>query len=257
MSKNRTDSCPILRKETPIGTIPIESNACVWMRAGVISYRLCDRDFDCEHCLLDTALHQGKSEALKPTRDSGPVSNRLFPNDRQFSSAHSWVLELDETSVRVGVDALATWLAPEITAAILPVNDTYLERGEAAATLSVKGGKITIPAPISGRVLGRNELALACPELIGSAPFAAGWLIELALPQESKRKQMSRLLSGMEMEKLSRAHLHNFHRRIDAALAIRPARVGATLADGGESLSDPRAILGPTRYLKLLQELLT
>jgi len=32
------------------------SPACVWMRAGVIRFWLCDRDFDCEHCPLDAAL---------------------------------------------------------------------------------------------------------------------------------------------------------------------------------------------------------
>jgi len=32
------------------------SPACVWMRAGVIRFWLCDRDFDCENCPLDAAL---------------------------------------------------------------------------------------------------------------------------------------------------------------------------------------------------------
>ena len=29
---------------------------CVWMHAGVIRFRLCNRAFDCEHCPLDAAL---------------------------------------------------------------------------------------------------------------------------------------------------------------------------------------------------------
>ena len=32
---------------------------CVWMLAGVVSYRLCNRAFDCDHCPLDRALREG------------------------------------------------------------------------------------------------------------------------------------------------------------------------------------------------------
>lgn len=33
------------------------ARTCVWMDAGVLTFKLCDRDFDCEHCPLDAALH--------------------------------------------------------------------------------------------------------------------------------------------------------------------------------------------------------
>jgi hypothetical protein len=31
---------------------------CVWMLAGVVDYKLCDRQYDCEHCPLDSALRE-------------------------------------------------------------------------------------------------------------------------------------------------------------------------------------------------------
>jgi glycine cleavage system H protein len=228
------------------------------MSAGVLSYRLCDRAFDCEHCLLDKALHganSGASAAWTPG-EWGPSGYRLFPQDRHFSSAHTWALKLDADSVRVGVDALVAWLLSEATAIELPAVGTWLERGEVAATVIAKGGKLTIPAPISGRVVGHNEAAKSCPELVVSAPYGAGWLIDLDL-ECRKNKQFTELLCGPDMEMLSRAHLHNFHRRTDNLLAARPSRVGATMADGGKPLTDPRAMLGASRYLRLVQELLT
>jgi Glycine cleavage system H protein (lipoate-binding) len=243
----------------PLGTVPAESKECIWMSAGVLSYRLCDREFDCEHCLLDMALHGGDSGASASWTPGewGPSGYRLFPQDRHFSPAHTWVLELGSASVRLGVDALLAWLLSETTSVKLPAPNTWLERGEVAATLFAKGGKLTVPAPISGRVLGRNEAALGCPELVVSAPYGAGWLVDMAVEPGRRNKQFTRLLCGPDMEKLSRSHLHNFHSRTDALLAARPARVGATLADGGNALTDPRAMLGPARYLRLVQELLT
>ena len=233
------------------------------MRAGVLSYRLCERDFDCEHCLLDKALHGGNAGANTESSKAwtpgewGPSGYRLFPQDRHFSTAHTWVLQLGSTSMRLGVDALVAWLLSEASAIELPAVGTWLERGEVAATLLAKGGKLTIPAPISGQVLGHNEAAQSCPELVVSAPYGAGWLLDLAVEPSRRNKQFTQLLCGADMEKLSRSHLHNFHRRTDDLLAARPARVGATMADGGKALTDPRAMLGPARYLKLVQELLT
>lgn len=52
----------------------VESPArCVWMLAGVVSYRLCNRAFDCDHCPLDRALREG-------ARAAGPGLDRFaFP----------------------------------------------------------------------------------------------------------------------------------------------------------------------------------
>ena len=42
---------------------------CVWMQAGVVDYKLCDRDYDCEHCPFDEALHTRSSQqALRERR---------------------------------------------------------------------------------------------------------------------------------------------------------------------------------------------
>ena len=35
---------------------------CLWMDAGVVNYKLCDRAFDCDRCPLDQALHRRPSE---------------------------------------------------------------------------------------------------------------------------------------------------------------------------------------------------
>jgi len=34
----------------------LSENKCVWMRAGVINFRLCDYDYDCYHCSFDQAM---------------------------------------------------------------------------------------------------------------------------------------------------------------------------------------------------------
>ncbi len=53
---------------------------CIWMLAGVLTYRLCDREYDCERCPLDAALREtapfGGARAdlgSRPTVVLGPV----------------------------------------------------------------------------------------------------------------------------------------------------------------------------------------
>ncbi len=33
-----------------------EGDPCIWMEAGVIDFKICDKNFDCEHCELDQAM---------------------------------------------------------------------------------------------------------------------------------------------------------------------------------------------------------
>lgn len=44
---------------------------CIWMLAGVLTYRLCDRQYDCEHCPLDAALRE--TAPSQPNLALGPV----------------------------------------------------------------------------------------------------------------------------------------------------------------------------------------
>ena len=50
--------------------LQLTDQACVWMRAGVIRFWLCDRSFDCENCPLDAALRG--SRAHGPRRTPSP-----------------------------------------------------------------------------------------------------------------------------------------------------------------------------------------
>jgi len=63
---------------------------CVWMDAGVLTYRLCDRDFDCAHCPLNAAL---RGTALAPTVE-GFDTDRCDP--RRADSQRAGLAARDE-----------------------------------------------------------------------------------------------------------------------------------------------------------------
>ena len=236
-----------------LGTVPDGDLDCVWMRAGVLRYKLCDRRLDCVHCPLDAGL-RGAIGTEESRADSEQGSFRLFPRDRRFSRGHLWVFPREAHVARVGIDALGAWLMPDIVSVDLPANDTWLECGQPLATLSGADFRIQINTPTSGRVAGRNVIAQSCPELITAAPYNTGWLVDLAISPERQSEEWERLLPGPEMERLARADVYRFHQRADRLIHGPALDVGPTLADGGEPLEDLQLILGPARYARLVQE---
>jgi len=247
------------RSKRELGTLPPDANECIWMRAHVIAYRLCERNFDCERCPLHAALRgnsaRGEASAQPAARDAGPGAYRLYPRDRRFGACHTWVQASPDHPARIGIDALAAWLVGEIGEVQLAPIDSWLDRGDTVATLVSDGVMIKIRTPISGRVLAHNQLVAGCPDLVTAAPYGAGWLADLALAPERQLHERAELIGGSQMETLAQTSLLRFHRRVDSVLTAGRAEVGSTMADGGTPVDDVRAMLGSTRYLELLQEI--
>ena len=62
------------------GTPQPPSIRCVWMDAGVVNYKLCDRGYDCERCPLDQALHRRPAE--KSAQVKSHYGEIIFQNGR-------------------------------------------------------------------------------------------------------------------------------------------------------------------------------
>ncbi|MBU0736157.1 MAG: hypothetical protein KKG10_18630, partial [Proteobacteria bacterium] len=54
--------------------VPPGKKKCVWMEAGVVSYKLCDNTFDCPTCVYDHAM-QAKVARQKETMVAVPVES--------------------------------------------------------------------------------------------------------------------------------------------------------------------------------------
>ena len=65
-----------------------EALPCIWAEAGVLSYRLCDRRYECEQCPLFTALSGGRGAALPAGR--GVHLAQPFGTNRGAHAPFSW-----------------------------------------------------------------------------------------------------------------------------------------------------------------------
>src|SRR5512141_2869753 len=91
--------------------IPEEERKCVWMTTGLISYKLCERNFQCTFCPFDQAIkNEGSSEneLQDPESDLTEGSLKTDPSARISGSFfyhpdHCWLKVENAEKVRIGI----------------------------------------------------------------------------------------------------------------------------------------------------------
>lgn len=228
-------------------SLPSDAQPCVWMTAGLVAWKLCDRGFDCEHCPLDEAL-RGKGAPPECAPLPEPTLHLDFPEDRRYHRLHGWAADAGGGRVRVGFDAFAAHLLDRMTSVVLPAPETRVERGRTACWVADDAELLPLCAPASGRVCATNHLVQEHPGLVASFPYDRGWLYEVEAPEPGLPEDT---LSAGQIRSRSEMQMRQLHRRVCASLAP-DARVGVTMADGGVRLHDLRRVLGVGRYHRLI-----
>ncbi|HEX6558184.1 MAG TPA: hypothetical protein VF021_01955, partial [Longimicrobiales bacterium] len=163
--------------------LAIGSQPCVWMCAGLISYRLCSRDFDCEHCPLDAALRgelpgRSRGMALHPRSDH----DSMVPCDRWYSSGHTWLqpLSTDPPAWRFGIDAFGAAILASARDVRWQVSDRMHPAGEPVCEIDLGIGILGLGLPIEARVQRGNAALQEDATRVVTDPYHDGWILELA-----------------------------------------------------------------------------
>jgi glycine cleavage system H protein len=238
--------------------LPDDALPCVWMTAGLLTYRLCDRGYECERCPLDAAIRGVELKAPVAADDAGAIpAPGATPwgirDDRRYHRSCAWLQLVDDSRFRWGLDGVGAGLLDRLSSVVLPAAGTKLLQGEAACWLVDEGELIPIKAPVTATVLRTNPAVQKAPGLVASSPYDDGWLAELRVPagvasaaglcdaaarRDGAARQMARL------------------RQVALRYLRHDPRVGATLADGGQRITNLRGLLGTRRYHRLVLALL-
>lgn len=183
--------------ETESGATIGEAPRCVWMSAGVLSYWLCPRDFQCEDCPLDRVLSgrpQGADVVRPPAppenrgdvlhrAERGPLRHLQVPLRRRrglhYHPDHVWGRGEGPRRLRLGLDDIAARLTEGGAEWSLPVAGARLTTGDSLGEVRTRGGRLRIATPLAGRVVARNEALARWPMLAVWSPYDDGWLIDL------------------------------------------------------------------------------
>lgn len=252
---------------------------CIWMDAGVISYKLCDRNFECEGCPFDVALRKMRpdSEHGRTARttdagdgvnntDEGPRRNlptyvitscleqadvRSLPHDRAYHSGHTWAQERQGGAVRTGLDHIGAALLGTIPGVVLPSAGSRVSAHAPFAWIVQHEGTLALHAPVSGRVSLANAALLERPQHLADDPYDLGWIAEI-IPDSSQHPPCLK-----SAEEIAQRYEHEIEAlRLDLVKIIEETpRVGATMFDGGTHVEHLTDLIGRKAFLHMLAPL--
>jgi len=264
------------RKKNYYQLVPEKELKCIWMTAGVLTYKLCKYNFQCEKCPLDRELRNlpltpspdptssqdgknGSSEEAGSTLSREEfLGENLTRSDIKgfllYHPGHTWVKVEKADEVRVGLDCFFRRIVGKVKVIVLPLPGRRCHRGENLCSIIQEDGILHIVSPVSGSILSVNQKLKDEPDLISKDPLGDGFLLTMK-PKNLQRDQ-TYLFFGeaalswyqKEWERLKTAVISELHHGQE--------RVGMTMQDGGIRLRDIKTSVDPERYIRLVSAFL-
>jgi glycine cleavage system H protein len=106
----------------------------------------------------------------------------VTPEGLRYTAEHEWVSPVaggGSSGVRVGITHFAQDSLGDIVFVQLPEAGTEVRKGDSLGEVESTKSVSEIYAPVSGRVVARNEALDADPAVVNSDPYGAGWLVEI------------------------------------------------------------------------------
>ncbi|HEU4390929.1 MAG TPA: glycine cleavage system protein H [Blastocatellia bacterium] len=231
---------------SPIQETTNHTPKCVWMLAGVVDYKLCDLEYDCERCPFDRVIQSG-TQRVNETVDirncgfdeqpgrlgavrSGPDSYYL-PPALFYHPAHVWARVEDGGRIRAGLDDFAQMLIGRIYSVTLPEDDSRVGPGEACWRVAHQAGETALLSPVSGKIVHTNQKLVQSPSLINRDPYGDGWA--LVIEPSDLERGLKPLLYGQQAQSWNQSEVDKFQRTANDLLNTSSAGAGETLQDGG------------------------
>lgn len=138
-----------------------EDTRCIWMASHVVDYKLCDKNFDCEHCDFDKVMHNcthtaGMGIPTEESADDTDIIDRILNglmnenhHKRSIYLPNNLVLdELPDRTYRLSLSSLAGHFLDHFFSVVPCRQGETIRKGQPCVTLSGAWGVITVNSPI-------------------------------------------------------------------------------------------------------------
>lgn len=200
---------------------------CVWMQAGVVDYKLCDRDYDCDRCPFDEALHtRSCQQALREQGDyfePMTVQGCRVEPDLFYHRNHLWARIEEGGMVRAGLDDFGQRILGRVYLVSLPAPGTVIRARAQCLRLTHQSGVCALAAPFDGKVKEVNSKLLQRPALMNRDPFGEGWL--MLIEPDDLKPGLKRLMYGEPVRDWLQQEIEKLHSLINEEQS--------TMNDGG------------------------
>jgi glycine cleavage system H protein len=168
----------------------------------------------------------GRREEVRAEGAASVRGVTLVPN-AYYNSNHCWARVKAGARIVLGADDFMQKIIGPVSDVVMPEVGRPLKRGEPMVTLKHGRREIEVRAPVAGVVNGVNNALSGEPGLINRAPYANGWLVELA--PDRFEDPPEGFQNAAQAEEWMRSEVDRL-----VALASGTGRNLASVADGGE-----------------------
>ena len=243
---------------------------CIWMTAGVVSYKLCPFRYDCEHCEFDKVMqHQLKERGL-PKRDidpkkRAPVLSKThaedpfftfsvdeLPEECYFHLTHVWSRPREDDTWDMGIDQLLSYILPPPIGFEVFADKKKLVQNEVLGRIITTGGSVFLITPLSGAFIRLNPEISKRPQLMQEDPLGKGWLVQFQWSQN--RSELKKFYTGAEARRFLREEACHL-RHVLKYRGVEVGHTGTTLHDGGSNFKHLHQIL-PSKLCAELSRIL-
>jgi glycine cleavage system H protein len=259
--------------------IPDQENRCIWMDLGVVTFKICDRGYQCEDCPLDIGL-RGRhldsavlrggelqlAEAGETHDRSFPLSQQLrqsllkrmlgpyFEWDRFYHPRHTWVRVISKDEYLIGIDSALATVLGTIDEIQLPAPGAHLKTGHALCEIRQLDRSFSVSSPISGEVVHVNHELSDHPPRLLSDPTKGGWIC--AARPDLPESDLKSCAAGIHALSWFVQELLRIEQIVAGGVERNKTPLSGTLNDGGEICLNLEALLQKEDYLELIQSLI-
>ncbi len=233
--------------------VPKREDCCVWMTAGILSYQLCDHEFDCDHCPIDTAI-KNQMPNQPPRQNEYIASLQKLSSDLLYSKNHCWVKVVDSTTVRIGIEPGLASMFHMPKAVILPFAGAQIRQRESCVWIVMEGGALPFSSPLDGTIIAVNRRVVDDPLFLSRQKSDENWLFTLKV--DASAVANGHFWNVDEAQRQYALDIEELKELLVGGLNREPKNVGTTLADGGELLQNIVDVIGHRDFFLTFQNFL-
>ena len=107
------------------------------------------------------------------------MSDRNLPDTVKYTKDHEWISL--QAPYRIGISDFAQEQLGDLTFVDLPASGAVLKQGAEFGSLESTKSVSSLLSPVDGMVAAVNDALESDPGLVNTAPYGAGWLVEVSL----------------------------------------------------------------------------
>lgn len=116
------------------------------------------------------------SSSVVPHFDEQSV---ILPGGLYFDKTHTWTFLEQDGSVKIGIDDFLQHVTGRVTRVDLKNPGDTILKGEKLLSVIQNGKQLDIYAPVSGKVMDRNNELIMQASLLNSSPYQRGWVYRI------------------------------------------------------------------------------